>query len=408
MDPAGKPARLLAFLRAPTTAGGFLLAASAAALLAANSPFSHAYEVFLQTPVSVGVAPYGFNLPGLNLPGLNLPGLNLPVHGWIDDGLMSLFFLLVSLEIRHELSHGHLHPWRRAVLPGIAAFGGMIVPAAIFFAITWHRRELHGGWAIPVATDIAFSLAVIAALGRRVPVEVKIFLTALAILDDLLAIIIIAVFYSAGLDLRALAAAITLAAMIWALGRAGLRHPAVFVVLGLPLWLLVLRSGVHPTLAGVALAAVIPGTAPAGQAHPPTVTIERIASIVVCVVVLPCFGFANGGLDFSQIPASAATSALTLGIFAGLVLGKPIGVFGATVAARALGVGVLPAGVSNRHLLGAALLCGIGYTMSLFIGNLAFSHAPFVGEIKLGVFAASLASAALGAAVLAGGARKGA
>jgi NhaA family Na+:H+ antiporter len=327
--------------------------------------------------------------------------LRLQFHVWVNDALMVVFFLMVGLELRREITIGELASLDRLATPAIAALGGMVAPALIFLAFNHGNATALRGWAVPVATDIAFALAVARLLGAGVPMALKVFLTALAIIDDLGAILVIAVFYTAGLDYFALGSAALVWLVLFGLNCAGVRQLWPYLVGGLVLWALVFRSGIHATIAGVALAFVVPMSARSGEANSPAARLEHALSPWVAFAVLPIFGLANAGLRFADLPAGAWTDPLTLGIALGLLLGKQLGVFGAVVAATRLGIARMPAGVTLPQLYGAAILCGIGFTMSLFIGELAFRESPRGDEMKLAVFAGSLVAALLGLIVLA-------
>jgi NhaA family Na+:H+ antiporter len=384
-DPAAPPRllALLAFFRGGAAGGVVLICAAAVALLLANSPAAHGYQALLYLPIGLSVGTYGFALP---------------LEGWVNDALMALFFLLVGLEIRRELTEGQLASLRRAAAPALAALGGMAVPAVIYIAFAWRNPAALRGWAIPVATDIAFSLAVLRVLGRRVPAGLKVFLTALAIIDDLGAIAVIALFYTETLDVAALAAAVLVVAALWALGRAGVRALGPFMLGFVLLWALLARSGVHPTLAGVAIAFIVPMEEHEGAS--PALRLEEALNGWVAYFVLPLFGLANAGLRFDMITPGMLVDPVMLGIVFGLFLGKQVGVFGVTYLACRLRLARLPAQLSWPLLYGAALLCGIGFTMSLFIGDLAFPDPTHQTELKGAVFVASLASAVAGLAVL--------
>ncbi len=318
---------------------------------------------------------------------------------------MAVFFLLVGLEIKREFLDGQLATWRRRVLPGIAAAGGMIAPAAIYLALNANAPENLDGWAIPTATDIAFALGVLALLGSRVPVSLKIFVTAIAIIDDLGAVAIIAVFYTAELSLLWLGLAAVVLAVLAGFNRNGIEVLAPYLILGAILWFFVLQSGVHATLAGVALAVTIPLRRSPG--HPddtksPLHNLEHALHPWVAFAIVPLFGFANAGVSLSGMSWSILLAPLPLGIAGGLFLGKQIGVFGATYAAVKLKLADCPAGASWLQIYGVALLCGIGFTMSLFIGLLAFPSSPQLqDEVKVGVLMGSVLSGAIGALVLA-------
>ena len=371
---------LLAFLDSEAAGGVALIFSALVALALANSPAGETYRWALAHPVGAGP-------------------LRLPVTGWINDGLMAMFFLLVGLELRCSMTEGELASPRLAAMPGLAALGGMIVPAVIYAALNWGNAPALRGWAVPVATDIAFALAVMGVLGRRVPRGLKEFLVALAIIDDLGAIVVIAVFYTQRLGVAELAGAGLVWAALFGLDRGGVRRLWPYLLGGVVMWLLLLRSGVHATLAGVALAFVIPKEAA-----------ERLAEVLnrpVAFFVLPIFGLANAGLSFAGLPPGAWADPAALGVALGLFLGKQAGVFGAARLALRFGLARLPDGVTTRQLYGAAVLCGIGFTMSLFINELAFRGSPRGDEIKLAVFAGSLASAIGGLAILwAAGRRK--
>ncbi len=376
-------AALLGFLRSESAGGALLMLSACAALAWANSPAAPAYRSLLHLQLGPQ-----------------------PLHIWINDGLMAVFFLLVGLELRREITCGELASPARVAAPGIAALGGMVVPALIFCAFNWSDRSAMRGWAVPVATDIAFALAVLSVLGRRIPVALKVFLTALAIIDDLGAIVVIALFYTSGLNLPMLGLALAVLAMLYGLNRAGVRSLIPYLLGGLVLWLLVFRSGVHATLSGVALALVVPMQARAGEDAAPAIRLERLLGPWVGYVILPLFGLANAGLRFDTLPPGAWTDRLAIGTTLGLLLGKQIGVFGAVLAASRLRLAKLPRGISLRQLYGASVLCGIGFTMSLFIGELAFRETPRGDEVKLAVFIGSVSSALIGLAILAGAARR--
>jgi NhaA family Na+:H+ antiporter len=376
------PASALRNLLTHEASGGLILIASAAiALIAANSPASEFYGATL--------ARYVFGLSVLH---------------WINDALMALFFVLVGLEIKRELLDGHLASWQHRILPGIAAAGGMIAPALVYLALNVSSQPTLRGWAIPAATDIAFSLGVLALLGSRVPVTIKVFLTALAIIDDLGAIVIIALFY--GHDLSPLMlglAAVTMAALI-ALNRFGVTRLAVYIPFGLLLWFFVLQSGIHATIAGVLFAVTVPLQRSPGHPDAAGSALHRLENALhpyVAFVILPVFGFANAGVTLGGLGIADLMQPVTLGCALGLFLGKQIGVFGSVWLAVKLGLARRPAGTSWPQLYGMALLCGIGFTMSLFIGLLAFGDAGAMqDQTRIGVLFGSLISAIAGWAVL--------
>jgi len=361
------------FLHSEAAGGIVLMVVAALAVVIANSPAAPLYFGALKSYV-----------------------LGLSVLHWINDALMAVFFLLVGLEIKREMLDGQLSSWSRRVLPGFAALGGMIAPALIFVAFNLGAPETLRGWAIPTATDIAFALGVLSLLGSRVPASLKVFLTALAILDDLGAVIIIAVFYTAGLSGLYLGlAGATLVALI-ALNRLGVARLAPYLLLGVALWVFTLKSGVHATLAGVALALTIPLTpspAKPDSASSPLHRLEHGLHPYVAFLVIPIFGFANAGVSFAGLGLSTLAAPVPFGIMLGLFLGKQIGVFGFSWLAIRTGFADLPARASWAQFYGIALLCGIGFTMSLFIGLLAFPDSEALqSQTKIGVIAGSLLS----------------
>ncbi|RWD85577.1 Na+/H+ antiporter NhaA [Mesorhizobium sp.] len=370
------------FLDGEAAGGIILMAAAALALIVANSPLSETYFAVLHAYLGP-----------------------LSVSHWINDGLMAVFFLLVGLEIKREMLDGQLSTWPRRVLPGIAAAGGMLVPALVYVLINRDNQAALSGWAIPTATDIAFALGVLSLLGSRVPASLKVFLTALAIIDDLGAVIIIALFYTSGLSLAYLAAAFAAIAVLIVLNRMRVMNLLPYLVIGALLWVLVLKSGVHATLAGVALALTIPLERSPGIGHDvehsPLHRLEHGLHKLVPFIVIPIFGFANAGVSLGGLSVAALVEPLTLGVAAGLVVGKLVGVFGSSAIAIRFGLADLPVNSGWLHMLGISLLCGIGFTMSLFIGLLAFAgDAALQDAVKVGILAGSLVAALFGAAVL--------
>ncbi|MER9347734.1 Na+/H+ antiporter NhaA [Mesorhizobium sp. M0227] len=370
------------FLDSEAAGGIILMVAAALALIVANSPLAETYFSALHAYLGP-----------------------LSVSHWVNDGLMAVFFLLVGLEIKREMLDGQLSTWPRRVLPGIAAAGGMVVPALVYVAVNRNNAAALSGWAIPTATDIAFALGVLSLLGSRVPASLKVFLTALAIIDDLGAVIIIAIFYTSGLSLAYLGAAFAVIAALVVLNRMRVMTLVPYLVLGVILWMLVLKSGVHATLAGVALALTIPLERSAGIGHDldhsPLHRLEHGLHKIVAFVVIPIFGFANAGVSLAGLSVSALIEPLTLGVAAGLVVGKLVGVFGSSALAIRLGLADLPANAGWMHMIGISLLCGIGFTMSLFIGLLAFAgDVALQDAVKVGILAGSFIAAILGAAVL--------
>jgi NhaA family Na+:H+ antiporter len=381
------------FLRLEAAGGLLLMGASVLALVAANSPLAVYYTALLDLPLAVSVGRLG---------------IAKPLFLWINDGLMAVFFFLVGLELKRELLEGHLSSFGRASLPAFAALGGMLAPAAIYAALNWHDPEALRGWAIPAATDIAFALGVLALLGKRVPVALKAFLLSVAIFDDLGAIVIIAIFYTVELSLPALAAAAVLAAALALLNRRGVSRTTAYIAIGVLLWVAVLKSGVHATLAGVVLAAAIPlrgGPKPSRVPHAMESPLHRLEHGLhpwVAFGVLPVFAFANAGVPLAGLSPADMLHPVTLGIAAGLFFGKQVGIMLLCWLAFRLRLATLGGGVRWRHIYGVSLLCGVGFTMSLFIAALAFGQeAPaFAGLERLGVLAGSLMAGLAGYLVL--------
>ena len=325
----------------------------------------------------------------------------LSVQHWINDALMAVFFLFVGLEIKREMTEGQLSTWARRLLPGVAAAGGMAAPALIYLAFNGSDPATARGWAIPAATDIAFALGVLSLLGPRVPASLKIFLAALAIIDDLGAVVIIALFYTSQLSLLDLAGAAVVLGLLVALNLRGVASLAPYLLLGAVLWVFVLRSGVHATVAGVLLALTIPIKALLDGAEvSPLRRLEHALHIPVAFLIVPIFGFANAGVSFAGVTPAVLAEPLSLGVAGGLVLGKLIGVFGAVLLMVRTGLADLPAGASWAQMFGVALLCGIGFTMSLFIGLLAFSDPALQDRVKFGILAGSLVAGLSGYLVL--------
>ncbi|HVC12907.1 MAG TPA: Na+/H+ antiporter NhaA [Burkholderiales bacterium] len=388
-EPAIRVVRALREFLALESAGGILLAIAAVAALAlANSPLAGLYERFLDTPVEVRIGALRIAKPLLL---------------WVNDGLMAAFFFLVGLELKREVLEGELSDPRQVLLPALAAAAGMAVPAAVYLALNRGDAVALRGWAIPTATDIAFALGVLALLGARVPGSLKVFLLTLAILDDLGAIVIIAIFYTAELSAVSLAIAAAALAVLLAMNRRGVTRVAPYLMIGLVLWVSVLKSGVHATLAGVALAMFIPlRTHRADRTYSPLRRLENDLHPPVAYVILPLFAFANAGVSLAGVTPAALLAPVPLGIAAGLLFGKTLGVLGATWLAVKLGWARLPAGAGWSAMLGMALLCGVGFTMSLFIGGLAFEGAAahYAVDTRLGILGGSLLSALAGYALL--------
>ncbi len=374
------------FLQLEAAGGVLLMIAAMVALLVANSPLAAVYTAFLDLPVRFG---FGSFL------------LAKPLLLWINDGLMAVFFFLVGMELKRELLEGHLSSWRRAALPAIAAVGGMLVPALFYIALNRNNAVALRGWAIPTATDIAFALGVLALLGPRVPTALKAFLLSIAIFDDLGAIVVIAVFYTASLSLLALAVALLMIIVLALLNRRGVRRPAAYVLAGIVLWVAVLKSGVHATLAGVVLAMFIPLR---GDTRESSLLrhLEHALHPWVAFAILPLFAFANAGVSLAGMSLATALHPVPLGVVLGLFLGKQVGIMAASLLAVRARFAALPEGVSWAQLYGAALLCGIGFTMSLFIAQLALppGAGTAAGLERFGVLVGTLLSGAAGYAVL--------
>ncbi|HEY5582474.1 MAG TPA: Na+/H+ antiporter NhaA [Rhodoferax sp.] len=370
------------------SASGVLLALSAlVALLLSNSPWSFYYQQFLQIPGSVKM-------------GADWLLLSKPMLIWINDLWMAAFFFLVGLEIKRELLNGELASLKQAMLPAVAALGGMVVPALIYAAINWGDPVVLRGWGIPMATDIAFALGLLVLLGSRVPTSLKVFLTAVAIIDDLGAILVIAFFYTDNLSLTMLLAAGLGALVLLGLNRARVMAVGPYVVVGLVIWVFVLKSGIHATLAGVITALAIPLSD--GKGGSPLERAEHSLQPWVAFLVLPVFAFANAGVSLQGVTLATLIQTVPLGIAFGLLIGKPIGVFGASWLLIRLTDAQLPDQCRWSQFFGVCVLCGVGFTMSLFIGSLAFegAGAAYEVQVKIGVLLGSLLSGAAGVTLL--------
>ncbi|MBY6015641.1 Na+/H+ antiporter NhaA [Qipengyuania gaetbuli] len=367
------------FLKRESAGGIVLIAAALLALVAANSLAAGSYFALLELPVAVSIGSFAIDKPLLL---------------WINDGLMAVFFFLVGLEVKREAIEGQLSSWNKASLPLFAAIGGMVAPALVFLAVNTDSPDNLAGWAIPAATDIAFALGILSLLGPRVPVALKALLLAIAVIDDIGAITIIALFYSGTIDTGMLAgAALALAGMV-VLNRFRIGSSIPYVLLGIVLWIFVLKSGVHATLAGVAAAMTIPMVARDGS--DPLERMEHALHPWVAFLVIPIFGFANAGVSLLGLEPSDLLAPLPLGIALGLLLGKQIGIFGLSWIAVKMKLASLPENVGWRQVHGVSLLAAIGFTMSLFIGNLAFADPAQVEAVKLGVLSGSLLAAIAG------------
>ncbi|EIC86384.1 Na+/H+ antiporter NhaA [Serratia sp. M24T3] len=371
-------AALSGFFNSPISGGIVLIIASIAAIIVANSPLSESYELLLH-----------YTAAGLS------------TEHWVNDGLMAIFFLLVGLEIKRELLVGELSTWSQRALPGFAALGGMAVPALIYTGFNVGDSKTLAGWAIPAATDIAFALGVLALIGSRVPASLKIFLSALAILDDMGAVIIIALFYTSSISMTMLMAAAGVVVLLFIMNRAGVTRLLPYLLAGGVLWFCMLQSGVHATIAGIVLAFFIPIRGKTVDEIAPLERLEHALGSWVTFLVLPIFGFANAGVSLSGMSLGNLTSPVPIGVALGLFLGKQVGVFSLSLLAIKLRLARRPYNSSWMQLYGVSVLCGIGFTMSLFIGNLAFAQSPLlVDEVKVGVLAGSIIAALAGVLIL--------
>ncbi len=375
--------RLKQFIDHEATGGLVLAVAAAVAILLVNFGLADTYHWLLDERVRAGIGALT---------------LDKSLHHFINDGLMAVFFFLVGLEIKREVLEGNLSSPSQIILPAAAAIGGILVPSGIYAWFNWNDPITQGGWAIPAATDIAFALGALALAGSRVPVSLKIFLLTLATFDDLAAIIIIALFYTAQLSVFALTGAAICLLLLGTANRFGIERTSIYILLGLVLWLCVLKSGVHATLAGVALGLLIPlrRTDKTSPVH----ELEHALHPYVKWLVLPLFAFANAGLPLDGVSWTALSHTVPAGIIAGLVLGKPIGILLAVVALVATGLAKLPEGASWRDMIGVACLAGIGFTMSLFIGSLAFPGSDLESQVRVGVVVGSILSIVLGLTIL--------
>ncbi|KKZ52809.1 pH-dependent sodium/proton antiporter [Haemophilus haemolyticus] len=370
------------FLKLESAGGILLLFSAAVAMLLANSPLSSQYNDFLNLPVSLQIGSFSIN--------------KTLIH-WINDGFMAVFFVLVGMEVKKELFEGALSSYQQAIFPAIAAVGGMIVPALVYWFITKQDPSLANGWAIPMATDIAFALGIMALLSKQVPLPLKIFLLALAIIDDLGAIVVIALFFSHELSVQALIfSGISILTLVL-LNRFRVSALCAYMVVGAILWASVLKSGVHATLAGVIIGFCIPLKGKKGER--PLHDFEHILAPWSSFVILPLFAFANAGVSFDGIDVSMISSPLLLAIACGLIIGKPVGVFGFSYISVKLGLAKLPDGINFKQIFAVAVLCGIGFTMSMFLASLAFD--ADAGESvntlsRLGILLGSTVSATLG------------
>lgn len=370
------------FFKTEASSGIILMLSAVVAMILANSPFASWYDLLLHVPVQVSVGTFEIAKPLLL---------------WINDGLMALFFFLVGLELKREFLEGDLSKPGQITLPAIGAVGGMVVPALCYAFFNYDNPETIRGWAIPTATDIAFALGILSIIGSKVPLQLKVFLTSLAIFDDLGAIIVIAMFYTEQLSLTSLIFGAVIIVILTILNRENVTNTSPYIFFGVVLWVAVLKSGVHATLAGVCLALFIPIKGLPGEPSP-LKSLEHNLHSMVAFIVLPIFAFANAGLSFSGIGLNEVLSPVPIGIIVGLVIGKQVGVFGFCYIAIKLGLAKLPENVNWKLLYGVAMLCGVGFTMSLFIGSLAFDQGGgnIVYQDRLGIVIGSVISGILG------------
>ena len=375
------------FFKLESSGGILLMMAAALALLLANSPLRAYYNLFLETPVNIQVG------------GLIIAK---PLLLWINDGLMAVFFFLIGLELKRELVEGELSDKRGIILPGVGALGGMLVPALIYVYFNYKDPIAMKGWAIPAATDIAFALGILSLLGSRVPTNIKLLLTSIAIFDDLGAILIIAFFYTAKISFLALLVVVCCIPILFILNRRGVESKSIFLLIGIVMWVAMLKSGIHATLTGVIVAMFIPLKSKNNPGNSPLKDLEHDLHPIVAYLVLPIFAFSNAGISFGDGGLNQLIHAVPLGIALGLFLGKPIGIFGMSWLFIKLKLTRLPEGLTWSTLYGTAILCGVGFTMSLFIGSLAFEETGinmFFDE-RLGIILGSLLSGIVGFLVL--------
>ena len=374
------------FFRLESSAGILLVFAAMVAIIVDNSPLAPLYDALLTLPAGVHIGPLG---------------LSKPLLLWINDGLMAIFFLLVTLEIKREMFDGELASKAQIMLPAVAAIGGMVLPALIYSGVNWRDPAALDGWAVPTATDIAFALGVMSLLGSRIPTALKVLLTAIAIIDDLGAIVIIAIFYTAQLSLLSLFLASAALIALVVLNRLRVLHFAPYFLVGLLLWIFVLKSGVHATLAGVAVGLAIPILGKGARTTSPLHHLEHILHPWVAYGILPLFAFANAGVSLAGLDWATLANPLSLGVALALFAGKQIGVFGAIALAVATGLAQRSQATNWQGLYGISLLTGVGFTMSLFIASLAFVDPDHVNAVRLGILLGSFASGGLGYLVLA-------
>ncbi len=375
------------FLKMESAGGILLIFAAALAIVMANSPFEGYYQLLLSTPLEIRLGP---------------GEIAKPLLLWINDGLMAVFFFLVGLELKRELIEGELSDKRNIILPGIGAIGGMLIPALVYLYFNYHDPIAVQGWAIPAATDIAFALGILTLLGSRVPTSLKIFLTSLAIFDDIGAIVIIALFYTSKISVMALVTAALCTLLLAIFNYRGVISKSPYLLVGLVMWVATLKSGVHATLAGVVLAMFIPLSCKSDESISPLKNLEHDLHSVVAFFVLPVFAFANAGISLTGVGVEDFLHDVPIGILLGLFVGKQVGIFGLCWLSIKLKLTQLPAQMNWWNLYGVAVLCGIGFTMSLFVGSLAFEETGvnLLFDERLGIIAGSLLSGIVGFVVL--------
>lgn len=379
--------RFREFIKLESSGGIILFCAAVLALIIDNTPLHVYYKAFFHLPLSFRLGEFQ---------------LEKPLLLWINDGFMAIFFLLVGLEIKREIIEGELSTFSKSVLPAVAAVGGMVVPAAFYIACNHHDSYALQGWAIPAATDIAFSLGILALLGSRIPLALKVFLTALAIIDDIGAIVVIAIFYTKNISFMMLFIAVCLIIILILMNYFSVMHMAAYIIVGAALWICVLKSGVHATLAGIIVALAIPMYDCEKSNYSPLKSMEHTLHPWVAFGILPIFAFANAGVSFHGLQLDQLFSSIPMGIAGGLFIGKQLGIWGFTMLVVKLGWVKLPRGISSLGIYGIGLVAGVGFTMSLFIGSLAFgeANAQFAAYVRFGVLVGSVLSGILGYVVL--------
>ncbi len=375
------------FVRKESAAGLALIAVSLLAIVLANTPFSHYYKLLINTPFTVALGDLT---------------LSKPVLLWVNDGLMAVFFFLIGLELKRELVEGQLSSKANIILPGVAAIGGMLIPASIYLLFNYGNPNSVNGWAIPVATDIAFALGILSLFGTRVPIALKIFLTSLAIFDDIGAIIIIAIFYTKDISVLVLLIASLCIVILFLLNKKGIYYKSLYLFIGAIMWLSFLKSGVHATLAGIVMAMFIPLQLPKSTDISPLKTLEHDLHAAVAFLIIPVFAFCNAGISISKIGVNELLDPVPLGIILGLFIGKPLGIFSLCWITIKLGFAKLPDKSNYLQLFGISVLCGVGFTMSLFISSLAFQETGvnLIFDNKLGIIIGSLLSGIVGFVIL--------